>query len=132
GNQYLVRTALVANARDDNDDDDDVVVATCAVSIRLSADPVSVNGQRMRVHQAQPPRQSLLFVVGASGRVMDACRECGNIACAADALPGTQPPVAYASDESSDEEEAEEEEEDPEDDDRDGLGLGPAQYRDSR
>ncbi|KAJ2579542.1 hypothetical protein GGH95_003047, partial [Coemansia sp. RSA 1836] len=58
GNQYLVRTALVANARDDNDDDDDddVVVATCAVSIRLSADPVSVNGQRMRVHQAQPPR----------------------------------------------------------------------------
>ncbi|KAJ2640215.1 hypothetical protein GGF44_002598 [Coemansia sp. RSA 1694] len=63
---------------------------------------------------------------------MDACRECGNIACAADALPGTQPPVAYASDESSDEEEAEEEEEDPKDDDRDGLGLGPAVLRSSR
>ncbi|KAJ2743022.1 hypothetical protein GGI20_004055 [Coemansia sp. BCRC 34301] len=116
GNRHLVRTALLASS-DSNDDDE--VVATCMVSIQpTSVDAISVNGQRMRVHQALPPRQSLLFVVGASGRVLDACRECGNVACAANVPPGTQPPVAYASDESSDEDEPK--------DDKDSLGLGPA------
>ncbi|KAJ2895571.1 hypothetical protein GGI21_005133, partial [Coemansia aciculifera] len=115
GSRHLVRTALLANEDttaigwNDADYDDNDIVATCTVSIQSpSADAVTVNGQRMQVHQALPPRQSLLFVVGASGCVLDACRECGNIACAADALPGAQPLVAYASDESSDEEEAKE------------------------
>ncbi|KAJ2041479.1 hypothetical protein H4S03_000319, partial [Coemansia sp. S3946] len=109
GSHYLVRTTLVGD-----DDDDDV---TCTVAIRPSSDGVTVNGQCMRVHQALPPSQSLLFVVGDSGCVLSACRECGNVACAADAPPGSLPPVAYASDESS--------EDDEEEDHQVGLGLGP-------
>ncbi|KAJ2042830.1 hypothetical protein GGH13_009875, partial [Coemansia sp. S155-1] len=109
GSHYLVRTTLVGD-----DDDDDV---TCTVAIRPSSDGVTVNGQCMRVHQALPPSQSLLFVVGDSGCVLSACRECGNVACAADAPPGSLPPVAYASDESS--------EDDEEEDHPMGLGLGP-------
>ncbi|KAJ2863000.1 hypothetical protein GGH94_003899 [Coemansia aciculifera] len=111
GSHYLVRTTLV----EDNEDND----VTCTVAIRPSSDGITVNGQCMRVHQALPPSQSLLFVVGDSSCVLHACRECGNVACAADAPPGTLPPVAYASDESSEDEE----EEDPPV--RAGLGLGP-------
>ncbi|KAJ2763892.1 hypothetical protein GGI18_006572, partial [Coemansia linderi] len=108
GSQYLVRTTLVGE-----DIEDDVY---CRIAVRPSFGGVTVNGQSMRVHRALPARQSLLFVVGASGCVLDACRECGNIACAAD-TPGALVPVAYASDESSDDEVAA--------DERMGLGLGP-------
>ncbi|KAJ2696073.1 hypothetical protein H4218_004831 [Coemansia sp. IMI 209128] len=108
GSQCLVRTTLVGE-----DIEDDVY---CRVAVRPSFGGVTVNGQSMRVHRALPARQSLLFVVGASGCVLDACSECGNIACAAD-TPGALAPVAYASDESSDDEVAA--------DERMGLGLGP-------
>ncbi|KAJ2730918.1 hypothetical protein IW152_004911 [Coemansia sp. BCRC 34962] len=111
GSQYLVRTALVGGVEDIEDD------VFCIVAIKPSFGGITVNGQCMRVHQALPARQSLLFVVGASGCVLGACRECGNIACAADAPPGAPPPVAYASDESSDDEVAE-------DTGHAGLGLG--------
>ncbi|KAJ2818212.1 hypothetical protein FBU31_005956, partial [Coemansia sp. 'formosensis'] len=92
GGQHLVRTALVGCA------DEDVA---CTVAVRPCAEGITVNGHPMRVHRALP--RSLLFVAGEGGSVLDACRECGNVACAADAPPGALP-VAYASDESSEDE----------------------------
>ncbi|KAJ2819083.1 hypothetical protein GGI24_004898, partial [Coemansia furcata] len=93
GGQHLVRTALVGCADED---------AACTVAVRPCAEEgITVNGHPMRVHRALS--RSLLFVAGERGSVLHTCRECGNVACAADAPPGAVP-VAYASDESSEDE----------------------------
>ncbi|KAJ2086138.1 hypothetical protein IW140_005865 [Coemansia sp. RSA 1813] len=39
------------------------------------------NGQRLRVHEAMPPKQSLLFVATTEGEYLDACHECGGFRC---------------------------------------------------
>ncbi|KAJ1998888.1 hypothetical protein GGI04_004805, partial [Coemansia thaxteri] len=86
----------------------------CTVAIRAAAEaasagatlpPVRCNGQLMRVHPALPPRQSLLFVAAddEAGGVLCVCRECGNVACAADDdSRGLPPLVAFASDDDDD------------------------------
>ncbi|KAJ1896452.1 hypothetical protein LPJ81_004742 [Coemansia sp. IMI 209127] len=39
------------------------------------------NGQRLRIHEAMSPRQSLLFIATTDGRYLYACRECGGLGC---------------------------------------------------
>ncbi|KAJ2547746.1 hypothetical protein EV175_005091, partial [Coemansia sp. RSA 1933] len=56
------------------------------------------NGQRLRVHDALPSKQSLLFVGTADGRYYDVCRECGGFACDTGGEHGGAAAVGYASD----------------------------------
>ncbi|KAJ2393369.1 hypothetical protein GGI23_005047 [Coemansia sp. RSA 2559] len=39
------------------------------------------NGQRLRIHEAMPPKQSLLFVATTDGKRLYACRQCGGLGC---------------------------------------------------
>ncbi|KAJ2655576.1 hypothetical protein IWW48_005466 [Coemansia sp. RSA 1200] len=39
------------------------------------------NGQRLRVHQAGPSKESLLFVATTAGEYLNACGECGGFGC---------------------------------------------------
>ncbi|KAJ1961327.1 hypothetical protein GGI12_003309 [Dipsacomyces acuminosporus] len=42
---------------------------------------ISCLGQRIRVHSAQPAKQSLLFIQTNDGRFVDVCRDCGELGC---------------------------------------------------
>ncbi|KAJ2354536.1 hypothetical protein GGF43_003205, partial [Coemansia sp. RSA 2618] len=86
----LVRTVLQPG--DAPGPDDALEGQVCTVSVqaakvagddRTDAAVVFCNGQRLRVHQARPARQSLLLVHASEG-MLAACGECGALGCVDD------------------------------------------------
>ncbi|KAJ2079685.1 hypothetical protein H4R24_003603 [Coemansia sp. RSA 988] len=88
---YLIRVVRLSegcNLSDDEEEADfDIVVSVCAAEAAAEVappvlPPVVCNGQRLRVHSAQPAHQSLLFVDTTDGEFLAACLCCGCLGCA--------------------------------------------------